>query len=121
VTPEGWLKGLKEICERHNILLIDGEIQTGFRRTGRWFACEHWGVEPLIGVEIVKDKGMKRPGVEEADAICAAAFKRASTRLGRGPMGLRTSRWHPPRILIEAQADTALDILPESITEGEGD
>lgn len=44
--PEGFLAGLREICDRHGILLIVDEIQTGFGRTGRMFACEHWGVVP---------------------------------------------------------------------------
>jgi 4-aminobutyrate aminotransferase len=48
--PAGFIKGLREICNKHGILLILDEIQCGFGRTGRWFAFEHFGVEPDIMV-----------------------------------------------------------------------
>lgn len=46
VPPPEYFKKLKAICERHNILFIADEIQTGFGRTGRMFAIEHYGVIP---------------------------------------------------------------------------
>ena len=46
VPPEGFLPGLAEFCAAHGILLIADEIQTGFCRTGDWFACDHEGVVP---------------------------------------------------------------------------
>ncbi len=48
VSPPDFLANLKEICRRHGILMIADEVQSGFGRTGKMFACEHWGVEPDI-------------------------------------------------------------------------
>lgn len=46
--PPGYFKRVKEILDHHNILLIIDEVQTGFGRTGKMFAIEHYGVEPDI-------------------------------------------------------------------------
>jgi len=44
--PKNFLPMLKELCEEHGIMLIDDEVQTGFGRTGKMWAIEHYGVEP---------------------------------------------------------------------------
>ncbi len=46
IPPDGYLEGVREICDRFGILLICDEVMTGFGRTGRWFAVDHWGVVP---------------------------------------------------------------------------
>jgi 4-aminobutyrate aminotransferase len=48
VPEDGFLQGLREICDRHGILLVADEIQSGAGRTGRMWAVEHWGVKPDI-------------------------------------------------------------------------
>ncbi len=48
VPPPGFLPRLREITREHGILLIADEVQTGFGRTGKMFAVEHWGVQPDI-------------------------------------------------------------------------
>ncbi|WP_420125693.1 aspartate aminotransferase family protein [Longimicrobium sp.] len=55
VPPDGFLPGLRRICDERGLLLMLDEIYTGFGRTGRWFACEHWGVVPDV---IMVGKGL---------------------------------------------------------------
>jgi 4-aminobutyrate aminotransferase len=49
-APAAFLRGLREICDRHGIMLIFDEVQSGFGRTGRWWAGDHAGVVPDIQV-----------------------------------------------------------------------
>jgi 4-aminobutyrate aminotransferase len=60
VPPPGFLKGLRELCDRHGILLIFDEVQSAIGRTGRMFACEHVGVKPDI-ITIAKGLGSGMP------------------------------------------------------------
>ena len=48
VPPDSFLPGLRKLCDRHGILLIADEVQSGIGRTGQMFAVEHWGVQPDI-------------------------------------------------------------------------
>ena len=46
IPPDGYMQGLRELCDRHGILLVADEVMAGFGRTGKWFAVDHWGVVP---------------------------------------------------------------------------
>ena len=48
VPPDDFLPGVRELCDKNDVLLIFDEVQTGFGRTGKMFGCNHWGVTPDI-------------------------------------------------------------------------
>ncbi|MGB1698017.1 MAG: acetyl ornithine aminotransferase family protein [Thermoplasmatota archaeon] len=60
VTPKPFAKGLQKICNDNDILLVADEVQTGFGRTGKWFASEHFGVNPDM-ISIAKAMGSGMP------------------------------------------------------------
>jgi taurine---2-oxoglutarate transaminase len=60
IPPDGYLQGVRELCDRHGILLIADEVMSGFGRTGEWFAVNHWGVVPDI---ITMAKGLTSSAV----------------------------------------------------------
>jgi taurine---2-oxoglutarate transaminase len=48
VPPDGFFQGVRRLCDRYGIVMILDEVMTGFGRTGKWFAAEHWSVAPDI-------------------------------------------------------------------------
>jgi len=46
IPPDGYLQGLRKLCDKYGILLIADEVMAGFGRTGEWFSVDHWKVEP---------------------------------------------------------------------------
>lgn len=48
LPPAGFLEGLRQLCDRHGLLLILDEVQSGMGRTGRWYAFQNWGIQPDI-------------------------------------------------------------------------
>lgn len=46
IPPKGYLKGVREICDEYGILMVCDEVMAGFGRTGEWFACNNWNVQP---------------------------------------------------------------------------
>lgn len=74
-APEGYLAGIRELCDRYGALMMVDEIQTGFGRTGRWFGFEHDGVAPDV-VTMAKAMGNGMPiGACWAPVEVAAAFR----------------------------------------------
>ena len=79
VPPAGFLRALREICDRHGILLVFDEVQCGIGRTGRMFACEHEGVEA--------DVLLTAKGLGSGMPIGAIVSREAITRWERGGHG----------------------------------
>lgn len=46
IPPDGYLQGVRQLCDRHGILMVCDEVMSGFGRTGEWFAVDHWGIVP---------------------------------------------------------------------------
>ena len=80
VPPEGYLRAVREICTRHNVLFIADEIQSGLGRVGETFACDREGVVPdvyLLGKAL--GGGILPLSAVVANATCSASSARAST------------------------------------------
>jgi len=69
VPPAGFLRGLRELCDRHGLLLLVDEIQTGMGRTGRWFGFQHDGISPDV-ITLAKAIGN---GMPLAAMLCTEA------------------------------------------------
>ena len=85
-APPEYLKGVSELCERHDLLLIVDEVQTGFGRTGKMFACQTYQIEPDI-MTLAKGiaGGVPMGATLCSDRIVSAAGKHGST-FGGNPL-----------------------------------
>jgi adenosylmethionine-8-amino-7-oxononanoate aminotransferase len=84
-APAGYFQRIREICDRYDVLFIADEVMTGFGRTGRWFAVEHWDLVPDI---LVAGKGVSG-GYAPLSVLAASdrivqALREQGTALGAG-------------------------------------
>ncbi|MHC3129155.1 MAG: aspartate aminotransferase family protein [Candidatus Bathyarchaeota archaeon] len=102
VPSDDFLPGLREICDEKDVLLIFDEVQTGFGRTGKVFACEHWGVVPDVLCLAKSVAGGIPMGATFARHDVMSAFKRGehSSTFSGNP-------------LVCAAASAAIDVLVE--------
>ena len=102
VPSDDFLPGLREICDQKDVLLIFDEVQTGFGRTGKVFACEHWNVVPDIMCVAKSVAGGIPMGATFAREDVMAAFQRGdhSSTFSGNP-------------LVCAAASAAIDVLVE--------
>ena len=104
VPPDGYWARIAEICRAHDILIIADEVMTGFGRTGRRFAVEHWGLEPdiLVGGKGLSGGYMPMGAVFATNEVVAPLAER-----GEAPM-FYTYSAHPAAC---AAAEVVLGIL----------
>ena len=105
VPPDGYLQGVRELCDRYGILMIADEVMAGFGRTGKWFAVDHWGVVPDL---ITMAKGLTSAYVQ----LGAVGMRReiADSFKDRVFYGGLTYNSHP---LACATALAAIEVLEE--------
>lgn len=105
VPPPGYLAGVRELCDRHGILLIADEVMAGFGRCGEWFSIQHWDVRPDL---ICFAKGVNSGYVPLGGVIISRAV--ADTFAERPYPGGLTYSGHP---LACASAVASIGIFEE--------
>jgi taurine--2-oxoglutarate transaminase len=105
VPPDGYLAGVRELCDRHGIVMICDEVMAGFGRCGEWFAFQKWGVQPdlVCFAKGVNSGYVPLGGVVISDAVAESFQQRAY------PGGL-TYSGHP---LACASAVASIEIFKE--------
>ncbi len=91
LPPDGYLQGVRDLCDRHGVLLIFDEIQTGFGRTGKMFACENWNVTPDI---MTVAKGFSGGYLPIGAAIATEEIAEAIRKAGTGFRHIHTFSGH---------------------------
>jgi taurine--2-oxoglutarate transaminase len=79
VPPDGYLEGVRALCDEHGIMLIADEVMAGFGRCGEWFAVDHWGVRPdlITFAKGVNSGYVPLGGVVLSDEVAASFQERA--------------------------------------------
>jgi acetylornithine/succinyldiaminopimelate/putrescine aminotransferase len=121
IPPADYWPTVRELCTRHNVLLILDEIQTGIGRTGKWFACEHWDVVPdVMTVSKALGNGFPISAFITTDAIAASYTRPGASTSGGNPVSaaaaLATLAYHEQHALADRAAETGrwfLDQLTE--------
>ncbi len=104
-APPAFMKGLRQICDRYGILLIFDEVQSGFGRTGKFFALEHSGVVPDI---LVMAKGL-------ASGMPMSAIAAPMDLMGRWTAGTHGGTYGGNPVAAAAAAATIDVILEENL------
>jgi 4-aminobutyrate aminotransferase/4-aminobutyrate aminotransferase/(S)-3-amino-2-methylpropionate transaminase len=92
VPRENFWPGVRRLCDEHGALLVLDEIQTGFNRTGKWFACEHWGVRPdVMAISKAMGNGFPIAAFVTTDAIAASYTRPGASTYGGNPVSAAAS------------------------------
>lgn len=85
LPPDGYLQGVRDLCDKYGILLIFDEVQTGFGKTGKWFACEHWNVTPdIMTISKALTSGYLPLGVTVTTKKIASVFRKPGAEFSSG-------------------------------------
>lgn len=87
LPPDSFWPGVRRLCDEHGAMLVMDEIQTGFNRTGRWFACEHWDVTPdIIAISKALGNGFPIAAFITSDSIAASYTRPGASTYGGNPV-----------------------------------
>jgi 4-aminobutyrate aminotransferase-like enzyme len=106
VPPPDYWPRVRALCDEFEVLLILDEVQTGFGRTGRWFACQHWGIAPdILAVSKALGNGFPIAAFITTDAIASSYTRPGASTYGGNPVSaaaaLAVLAFHRQRRLAE--------------------
>jgi acetylornithine/succinyldiaminopimelate/putrescine aminotransferase len=116
IPPNDFWPKVRTLTRDHGTLLVLDEIQTGFNRTGRWFACEHWGVVPdVLAVSKAMGNGFPIAAMITTDAIAASYSRPGASTYGGNPVSaaaaLATINFHASHQLGQCAFERGAEIL----------
>jgi len=99
VPPDDYWPAVRRLCDEHGVLLILDEVQTGFNRTGFWFACERWGVVPdVMTMSKAMGNGFPIAAFITSDTVAASYTRPGASTHGGNPVSaaaaLRVIEYH---------------------------
>ena len=93
MPPDGYLQGVRALCDKYGILMIADEVMAGFGRTGEWFAVDHWNVVPDL---ITMAKGLTSAYVQLGAVGMRRQHRGPLQRRRRFPAGSPTTAIRSP-------------------------
>ncbi len=92
VPPDNFIPGLRKLCNEYSILLVDDEVQAGMGRTGKWWAIQHWGVEPdLLACAKAIASGLPLSAIIGREEIMDLPRGSHATTFGGNPIACRVA------------------------------
>src|SRR5207302_1807884 len=126
VPPPDYFKLLQKICRGHGILFIADEVQSGFGRTGRWFASEHFGIEPdliatakslgggMCAIELVRNATTREPADTETKQIARYCYEHGLITITAGTFN-NVIRILVPLVVTDQQFDEGLAVIEAAL------
>ena len=116
VPPDDYWPRVRQITKQHGSLLVLDEIQTGFNRTGRWFACEHWGVVPdVMAMSKAMGNGFPIAAFITTDEIARSYTRPGASTYGGNPVcataALATIAFHEQHDLARRARELGRELL----------